>query len=466
MTAPSDAQNWLERYHAALIFTIRIACEDRPGSLARVLEAIGTQRAPLGDIRVVSADSSTKTRDIVVYFIDHDHLRRTLAALELVKDTRILRVTDEVLECHSGGTIRTTSTVALDSIMDLRMVYTPGVASVCDLIHKQPDAAWSYTAKGTKIAIVTNGTAVLGLGDIGPLASLPVMEGKAAILSRFVGISAEPILLDTKDPAEIINIVARLACGYGAIQLEDIAAPACFEIEAALDDMLEIPVFHDDQHGTATVCIAGLINALKATDRTPMGTKALVLGAGAAGLAIARFLVDFGVTDTIVCDSRGVVVQGRDNLNPWKQKIAQITNPQRVSGSLTDAIAGRDLFIGVSRPNTVTQDMVASMADRAIVFALANPVSEISAGDAKAAGAEIALDGRGMNNALAYPGIFKGTLDARASTITHAMKLAAAEALAAAAPDGALLPEMLDETIHARVARAVKAAAGSCPMPT
>ncbi len=436
--------------------TLRVRCPDRSGGLARVLEAIARAEAPLGDIRIVAADSQTKTRDIGVFCVDREHLDRVVSEISAVPNAEAIRVVDEVLEMHRGGPIRTTLTVPLETVMDLRMLYTPGVAMVCDLIKKDPAAAWEYTTKGNKIAIVTNGTAVLGLGDIGPLAGLPVMEGKSAIMARYVGVSAEPILIDSKDPEEIINIVSKISSSYGAIQLEDIAAPACFEIEDRLSKMLDIPVFHDDQHGTATVCIAGLINALKATNRTAGDCSSLVLGGGAAGLAIAQFLLKFGVGDVLVCDSHGAMAPGREvGMNPYKEKVAQLTNPKGVTGSLEEVIKGRNLFIGVSRPNLVSQDMVRSMGADGIVFALANPVSEISAEDAIEAGAAVALDGRGMNNALAYPGLFRGALDARASTITHEMKLAAAGALASQATDGALLPEMTDEAVHMAVASAV-----------
>ncbi|RMH29499.1 MAG: NAD-dependent malic enzyme [Planctomycetota bacterium] len=451
----ADQPNWLERYNAALIHTVRVRVPDRPGSLAAVLEAIASARTPLGDIRIVGADSRCKVRDIEVFCVDRDHLARTLDAIGSVDGVLVERTTDEVLEIHRGGTIRTVATVSLDTVMDLRMVYTPGVASVCQAVRENPEAALAYTAKGNKIAIVTNGTAVLGLGDIGALAGLPVMEGKAAILAHYVGVSAEPILIDSSDPAEVIGIVRAIASGYGAVQLEDISAPACFEIESALNEALGVPVFHDDQHGTATVCIAGLINALRLTGREPGDIDALVLGAGAAGLAIARFLVGFGVRDVVVCDSRGALSPARDDLNRWKAEVARLTNRAGVAGPLEEAVRGRNLLVGVSKPNTVTQDMVRSMAPGPIVFALANPVSEISAEDALAAGAAVAVDGRGMNNALAYPGIFRGALDARASDITHEMKLAAARALADAASAGDLLPSMTDKTVHRRVADAV-----------
>lgn len=450
--------NWYERYDATHIVTVRLRLRDRPGTLGRALEAAGEEGAKIGDITLVGVDGPHKYRDLMMFFVDAAHRDRCLAALD-VDGVEVVRVTDEVMESHRGGTIETRSRVKLETLMDLRMAYTPGVARVCEHIAEAPSAAWDYTHLGNKIAIVTNGTAVLGLGDIGPLASLPVMEGKAAILATFVGVSAEPILVDSKDPAEIVRTVANIAGGYGAIQLEDIAAPACFEIERELQARLDVPVFHDDQHGTATVCVAGLLGALEKTNRRLEELRSVVLGAGAAGSAIARFLVQLGAKDVVVCDASGAIYEGRTTrMNEEKAALAKVTNPHRVEGTLEEVIAGRDLFVGVSKPNLVSKAMVASMADASIVFALANPVSEISVHDALEAGAAVALDGRGMNNALAYPGLFRGALDARASRITHDMMYAAARALADKADDS-LLPDMLDHGVHRAVADAVRAAA-------
>ena len=451
----NDPTNWYERYNASTIVTIRVRVDDTPGALAQVLAAIAEQSAQLGDIALVGADGACKVRDIQVFFADREQQARTMSAIDSLAGVTVIRSVDEVMEIHRGGTIRTESRVPLETLMHLRMVYTPGVASVCRAIVDDPSKAPEFTALGNKIAIVTDGSAVLGLGDIGPLAALPVMEGKAAILARFAGMSAEPILINSKDPREIINVVERIASGYGAIQLEDIAAPACFDVERTLTERLSKPVFHDDQHGTATVAIAGLFSALKRTGRPMSEVEAIILGAGAAGSAISRFLVDLGVADIVVCDGSGALYRGRPNrMNDEKRALAEITNHKNVQGTLSDVMAGKNLFIGVSRPNLVSQDMVRSMAKDPIVFALANPVSEISVPDALAAGAAVAVDGRGMNNALAYPGIFRGALDARAKRITHAMKTAAARAIADAAGDD-LLPNMLDMTVHQRVAQAV-----------
>ncbi len=450
--------NWQERYHAKHIITLRVQLQDQPGALARLLGGLGDAGASIGEIRIGGAAGAFKTREIQVFVVDDDALDRVIDVANQTPHVRLDAIIDDVLESHRGGVIETRSRSPLDTVMDLRMVYTPGVASVCSLISERPDQAWKYTAKGRKIAIVTNGTAVLGLGDIGPLAGLPVMEGKAAILARFVGVSAEPMLIDSHDPDEIVDIVTKTASQYGAIQLEDIGAPACFEIEDRLQQTLDVPVFHDDQHGTATVAAAGLINALARTGRDKADARAVILGAGAAGLAIARFLINYGVGDVVVCDSKGAIHVGRDDLNPWKRSIAEASNRDGFTGDFPSAMQGRDVFIGVSRPNMVTPEMVQSMADDPIVFALANPVSEISVEDARAAGAAVAVDGRGMNNALAYPGLFRGALDVRAREINPAMRIAAAEALAEMAR-GDLLPEMLDPRVHAGVTNAVATAA-------
>jgi malate dehydrogenase (oxaloacetate-decarboxylating) len=449
--------NWYERYNASQIVTVRLRLEDRPGALAAVLESLAAEQVFIGNVGLVGVEAQHKIRDIQMFLVDEEHQARALSRIRGLERASLVSVTDEVLEIHRKGSIETRSRVRLESLMDLRMVYTPGVARVCELIAGEPDQAWTYTAVGQKIAIVTNGTAVLGLGDIGPLASLPVMEGKAAILAHFVGVSAEPMLVDSKDVAEIVEIVAKSTLGYGAVQLEDIAAPACFEIERQLQARLDKPVFHDDQHGTATVCVAGLINAFAQTGLAAEDCRAVVLGAGAAGTAIARFLVSFGIGDVVVCDSAGAIYPGRPKgMNRWKEDLAEVTNRESAEGPIQEVIRGRNLFVGVSRPNQVTKEMVASMAKDPIVFALANPVSEISVGDALAAGAAVALDGRGMNNALAYPGLFRGALDARARRITREMMLAAANALADAAGEGQLLPDMLDLDVHRRVTEAVR----------
>jgi malate dehydrogenase (oxaloacetate-decarboxylating) len=340
------------------------------------------------------------------------------------------------------------------------MLYTPGVASACKKIVEQPDSVWEMTGVCDRVAIVTDGTAVLGLGDIGPAAALPVMEGKAAIFAEFVGISGVPIVIDSKDPDTIIKNVQLIAKTFGAIQLEDIAAPACFEIEQRLRDLLDIPVFHDDQHATATVVLAALINALKMVGKNPADCKAVVLGAGAAGYAITKILLNFGIGDIVVFDAGGAVYRGRTQMmNPYLEKLAESTNKDNFSGSLAEGFKGRDIFIGVARPNLVSPEMVASMADKSIVFPLSNPIGEITVEQAAKAGAAVTADGRTINNALAFPGLFRGALDARAGDITVDMQLAAADVLASMAAEGMLLPNMMDKDVHRKVAEAVAAAA-------
>lgn len=342
---------------------------------------------------------------------------------------------------------------------DLRIVYTPGVARVCKAIQADPHLARKYTNIANKVAIATNGTAILGLGDIGPLAGLPVMEGKAAIFWEFAGVSAEPVLIDTHDSDEFINICKKLACGFGAIQIEDVAAPECFRITRELDAALDIPVFHDDQHGTATIVLTGLYSALKKLGRDIADVRCAISGAGAAGVAITDLLYDAGIKDIVLCDRAGAIYRGRtENMNDEKLALAEKTNADNVTGDLAEAMKGRDLFIGVSKPNIVTGEMVAAMAKNPIILALANPVSEIGRDDALAAGAAVYADGRTINNALAYPGIFRGALDVEAKSITLDMMKAAAAALCQAVPEGQLMPEMMDRNTHHAVADAVAGA--------
>ncbi|MBN2210743.1 MAG: NAD-dependent malic enzyme [Sedimentisphaerales bacterium] len=448
--------SWQERYHAAEVYTLRCKVLDQPGMLGKLITAIGKTQTHVGNISTSGLDSHNKIRDVQVFCADKQHLTRLLEMVSAIDGIEVLHVNDDVLEMHRRGVIDVKSRVAINNLSDLRMVYTPGVASVCNKIVENPALAWNLTGLCDRVAIVTNGTAVLGLGDIGVSGSLPVMEGKAAIFAEFANISAFPILVDSKKPDEVVETIVRIAAGFGAIQLEDIAAPACFEIEEKLRTKLDIPVFHDDQHGTATVTLATLINALQRTGRKPQNCSAIIAGAGAAGYAIAMILREFGIGDIVVYDSIGPLYAGRTkSMNPYKQKLAKITNPQDIQGYLMEGFKGRDIFIGVARPNMVSKDMIAAMAPRPLVFPLSNPVGEISVDDAYEAGAGVAADGRTINNALAYPGLFRGALDAQARDITLNMQLAAAHTLADLAPEDALLPDMLDKTIHQRVAAAV-----------
>ncbi|MBO3733242.1 NAD(P)-dependent malic enzyme [Glycomyces niveus] len=373
---------------------------------------------------------------------------------------------DPIFVAHEGGKLRTSTTVPLDSREDLSVAYTPGVARVCEAIAADESLARTHTWRSNVVAVVTDGTAVLGLGDIGPAASLPVMEGKAALFRQFADVDAVPICLDTKDPDAIVAAVAAIAPSFGGINLEDIAAPRCFEIEDRLKALLDIPVFHDDQHGTAVVVLAALTNAMRLQDRRAEDLTVAVVGAGAAGVAITKILGEAGVGDLIVCDSTGIIYEGRDRLNPVKAQLAASTNRSGRSGGITEALKGADVLVGVSG-GSIPESALEGMADNAIVFALANPTPEV-APETAAKHAAIVATGRSdypnqINNVLAFPGIFRGALDAGAPRITEAMKLAAAHAIAdIAAADLAadrIVPSPLDPRVAPAVAAAVHAAA-------
>lgn len=365
------------------------------------------------------------------------------------------------------GKLTTEAKAPVKSREDLALAYTPGVAEPCKVIAEDPEAAYKYTIKSNTIAVVSDGSAVLGLGNIGPYAAMPVMEGKAVLFKEFGGVNAVPICLDTQDTEEIIKAVTYMAPGFGGINLEDISAPRCFEIEERLKATLNIPVFHDDQHGTAIVVLAGLINALKITGKKAPECKAVISGAGAAGIAICKLMLNYGFKNIILCNSKGVISKDAPKLNWMQQKMVEITNPENVSGTMADALVGADIFVGVSAPGIVTQDMVRSMNKDAIIFAMANPVPEIMPDEAKAAGARIVGTGRSdfpnqINNVVAFPGIFKGALEGRAPQITEEMKMAAALALAELVPDSELnedniMPEAFNPIVAEKVAEAVKA---------
>lgn len=364
------------------------------------------------------------------------------------------------------GKLETVSKTPVKTREDLSLAYTPGVAEPCKVIAKDKEAAYTYTWKSNTVAVVSDGSAVLGLGNIGPHAAMPVMEGKAVLFKEFGGINAVPICLDTQDTEEIIKAVTYLAPGFGGINLEDISAPRCFEIEERLKEILDIPVFHDDQHGTAIVVLAGIINSLKVVGKKKETCKVVVNGAGSAGVAITKLLLTYGFTNVIMCDKVGIVGKDTEGLNWMQQKMAEVTNLGSESGSLADALKGADIFVGVSAPNIVTPDMVSSMNRDSILFAMANPVPEIMPDAAKAAGARVVGTGRSdfpnqVNNVVAFPGIFKGALEGRAVQITEEMKLAAAEAIAALVPDELLnedniMPEAFDPQVAVAVAQAVK----------
>ncbi|BCN29292.1 NAD(P)-dependent malic enzyme [Anaeromicropila herbilytica] len=378
---------------------------------------------------------------------------------------------EESLKLHEKniGKIEVVSKFEIRSREDLSLAYTPGVAEPCRKIHENEENVYKYTSKGNLVAVVTDGTAVLGLGDIGPKAGLPVMEGKAILFKEFAGVDAFPICLDTKNVDEIVQAVKLIAPGFGGINLEDIGAPRCFEVEEKLKKELDIPVFHDDQHGTAIVVLAGIINALKVVNKKIEEIKVVVNGAGAAGTAISKLLLASGVKKLIACDKVGILYRGIENVDDAKKELAKVTNPENIKGTLADALVGADVFIGVSAPGIVNQDMVRSMNRDSILFAMANPTPEIMPDEAKAAGAKVIGTGRSdfpnqVNNVLAFPGIFRGALDVRAKEINEEMKLAAAYAIASMVKEEDLnednvIPYALDRTVAANVADAIKKAA-------
>ncbi len=365
-----------------------------------------------------------------------------------------------------NGKLETVSKTPVKSREDLSYAYTPGVAEPCKVIAENKEEAYAYTMKANTVAVVSDGSAVLGLGNIGPYAAMPVMEGKAVLFKEFGGVNAVPICLDTQDTEEIIKAVTYLAPGFGGINLEDISAPRCFEIEERLKATLDIPVFHDDQHGTAIVVLAGIINALKITGKEKTACKVVVNGAGSAGVAITKLLLTYGFSNIIMCDKTGIISKQTEGLNWMQEKMAQVTNPTGETGTLADALKQADIFVGVSAPGIVTKEMVASMNKDSILFAMANPVPEIMPDLAKEAGAKIVGTGRSdfpnqINNVVAFPGIFKGALEGRALQITEEMKLAAAHAIASLVPDEELsetniMPEAFDPKVAEAVAEAVK----------
>lgn len=379
---------------------------------------------------------------------------------------------EQALELHSThrGKVEVTSKVPLKNKQDLSLAYTPGVAEPCRVIARNPDAVYEYTAKGNLVAVVSDGTAVLGLGNIGAKAALPVMEGKAVLFKAFAGVDAFPICIDSQDPDVIVEVTSNLSPTFGGINLEDIAAPNCFYIERRLKERLDIPVFHDDQHGTAVVVFAGLTNALKVVGKRLQDVRIVMNGAGAAGIAVCKLLLAAGAGEVTLCDRKGVIYAGRsDGMNAAKEEIAALTNPREIKGSLADAVAGADVFIGVSSAGVLSREMVRSMNDRAIIFALANPDPEILPDDAKAAGAAVVATGRSdypnqINNVLGFPGVFRGALDVRATDVNEAMKIAAAEAIAGLIEDRDLradyvIPAPLDPRVAPAVAAAVARAA-------
>ncbi|MEX1062994.1 MAG: NAD-dependent malic enzyme [Balneolaceae bacterium] len=452
-------------------FTMRLYIENTPGKLANIFNAIAAQKGDPGAVDVVKVEGRFKVRDLTVSARDEEHSRAIVQAVRKIEGVKVRNVSDRVFLLHLGGKIRIQNKVPVDTRDALSMAYTPGVGRVCQAIAEDKEKAHTLTIKQNSVAVVSDGTAVLGLGDIGPEAAMPVMEGKAMLFKEFADVDAYPICLQTKNVDEIVSAVSWMSPGFGAVNLEDISAPRCFEIEEKLKAALDIPVFHDDQHGTAVVVLAATLNAMKVVGKKLADLRILIVGAGAAGVAITRILLSAGAEDIICCDRKGIINRRRSDsgeLVPSKEWLAEHTNPRNSSGSVVDAATGADLLIGVSGPGIVPPEAVEKMAEDPIVFALANPVPEIMP-EKISSHTRIIATGRSdypnqINNVLAFPGIFRGALDARATTVNEEMKLAAANAIASCIEEEALseeyiVPSVFNKQVVRRVSRDVKAAA-------
>jgi malate dehydrogenase (oxaloacetate-decarboxylating) len=448
--------------------TLRLKLEDAPGTFARVADAIGAAGGSLGAIDIVRVERRHKIRDVTVSASDEAHLHRIAEAVRSVDGVEVVRISDRTFLMHLGGKIEIASKIPLKTRDDLSMAYTPGVARVSQAIADDPSAAWNLTSKQNTVAVVSDGTAVLGLGDIGPEAALPVMEGKALLFKEFGGVDAWPICLATKDPDEIVAVCKAIAPGFGGINLEDISAPRCFEIESRLREELDIPVFHDDQHGTAIVVLAALLNALRVVGKRLEDVKIVSTGVGAAGIATLDVLHAAGARNIVGCDQGGAIHRDRSELPAHKAAFAERSNPDGDCGSADESLAGADVFIGLSVPGAVSADAVRTMAPDAIVFAMANPTPEVVPEDIADHVAVVAT-GRSdypnqINNVLAFPGVFRGALDVRASTITSEMEVAAARAIAETITSDELgpeyvIPSVFNRDVAPRVATAVSEAA-------
>jgi malate dehydrogenase (oxaloacetate-decarboxylating) len=449
---------------ASYSFTLRVEFPHRAGSLGKILTTIGEADGMVGAVDIVRMRQDRTIRDITVNARDSEHGQRVVESVEELPEVQVFNVSDRTFLMHIGGKIEVRSKLQIRTRDDLSMVYTPGVARVCRAIHEDPERAFNLTIKRNTVAVVSDGTAVLGLGDIGPRAAMPVMEGKAALFKQFANVDAFPICLDTKDTEEIIQAVKNLAPGFGGINLEDISAPRCFEIEERLKKDLDIPVFHDDQHGTAVVVLAALINSLKITGKSFEDLRVVVNGVGASGVACAKIIMAAGATNVVGCDSKGIVHEGREDLNPAKRWFAEHTNPEGRTGDLAEAVRGADLFLGLSAPDVLTVDDLKTMNEDPIIFAMANPDPEIRP-EVAMGHARIIATGRSdypnqINNVLCFPGIFRGALDVRAHEIDEGMKLAAANAMADVIPEEDLsedyiIPSVFDERVAPAVAEAV-----------
>lgn len=453
---------------AANSITIRMSWDDEVCNLSEVshvVEAIGAQ---IVGIDVSGVEKGRLLRDITIFTSNQKQSEDVQAAIAEVPTVEIINISDRTFLMHLGGKLEIKSRVPLKTRDDLSMAYTPGAARVCMAIHDKPENIFNLTIKRNTVAVITDGTAVLGLGDIGPGASLPVMEGKAILLKAFAGVDAFPIALDTKDTSEIIRTVKAIAPVFGGINLEDISAPRCFEIEKALKEELDIPVFHDDQHGTAVVLAAAMINAMKLVKKQLKDLKIVVLGVGAAGVACTQILLDMGVKNIIGCDRQGAIYEGREGLNTIKAEYAAKTNPNKERGDIHTVIKDADVFVGLSGPNMITAADVASMKKDPIVFAMSNPIPEILPEEIRGI-AKIIATGRSdypnqINNVLCFPGLFRGALDSMASDVNEAMKLAAAHAIADCIQEENLhtdyiIPSVFDKAVAPKVAEAVSRAA-------
>ena len=455
-------------FNASNSIIVRLKIDNKVGMLASVNRVISEMGGVVGAIDLVGPEDGVLVRDISIFTNDPDHSDKIVESIKKTPGVEFVNFSDRTFLVHLGGKISIRNRIPVKTRDDLSMAYTPGVARICMEINQDPEDAYKLTTKGNTVAVVTDGTAVLGLGNIGPKAAMPVMEGKAMLFKEFADIDAWPICLDTTDTEEIIRIVKAIAPGFGGINLEDIAAPRCFEIEQRLREELEIPVFHDDQHGTAVVTTAALINALKVVGKDVEKIKVIVSGAGAAGIACTKMIMHLGVKNLIVCDSKGAIHSKRTNLNPSKNWLAENSNPEKESGALKEVIAGADVFLGVSAPNIIGQKDVKNMAKDPIVFAMSNPDPEISPEEASPFAAVMAT-GRSdypnqINNVLCFPGIFRGALDCRSNTINEEMKLAAAHAIAGVVDDAHLnadyiIPSVFDTTVAKKISESVQAAA-------
>ncbi|MBL8181419.1 MAG: NAD-dependent malic enzyme [Blastocatellia bacterium] len=455
--------------NASYSLTLRVRIHNQPGKLGQITTAIGIAGGDIEGIDIVSVGKDFLVRDITVNAASETHDKEIVAAVQDIDGVEVVNVSDRTFLMHLGGKIETVSKMPLKTRSDLSMAYTPGVARVCEAIAKDPEKAFNLTIKKNTVAVVSDGTAVLGLGDIGPAAAMPVMEGKCQLFKEFGGVDAFPICLNTKDPHEIIETIKNISVAFGGINLEDISAPRCFEIEERLKEELDIPVFHDDQHGTAVVVLAALINALKIVGKKMEDVKVVVNGIGAAGVACSKIVMAAGIKNIIGCDTTGAIYQGRkENMNWVKDWYARNTNPNNEKGTIHDVIKGADVFFGLSAPGLLTADDLDTMATDPIVFAMANPVPEIMPEDAVGHVAVMAT-GRSdypnqINNVLCFPGIFRGALNCRASRINEAMKLAAANAIADIIlpeelhPDY-IIPSVFDRRVGEAVADRVEQAA-------